>query len=72
MNKSKKVFDLSQITEFMTVKEAAEQGHIHPVTIHNWLTRKKLTRFKLGRKTLIRRAEFMALIKPQSEIVAQG
>jgi hypothetical protein len=71
MNKNKKVFDVSQITEFMTVKEAAAEGHMHPVSIHNLLTKKKLTRFKLGRRTLIRREEFRSLIKPQSEIVAQ-
>jgi excisionase family DNA binding protein len=71
MNKNRKVFDVNQITEFMTVKEAAAEAHMHPISIHNWLTRKKLTRYKLGRRTLIRRAEFKELIRPQ-EIVAQS
>jgi excisionase family DNA binding protein len=70
MERSKKKFDVSQITEFFTVKEAAAEGHLHPVTVRNLFTRKKLTRYKLGRKTLIRRSEFMALIQPK-EIVAQ-
>ena len=70
MNKNKKVFDVSQITEFFTVNEAAAEGHLHPVTVRTLFTKKKLTRYKLGRKTLIRRSEFMALIKPK-EIVAQ-
>jgi hypothetical protein len=71
MNKGKKVFDMSRITEFMSVKEAAAEAHMHPVSIHNLLTKKKLTRFKLGRRTLIRREELRTLIKPQTEIVAQ-
>jgi len=70
MKNSKKVFDVSQITEFMTVNEAAAEGHLHPVSVRNLFTRGKLTRYKLGRKTLIRREEFMALIQPQ-KIVAQ-
>jgi|HubBroStandDraft_4_1064222.scaffolds.fasta_scaffold13816_4 hypothetical protein len=68
--RNKKVFDVSQITEFCTVNEAAAEGRMHPVSVRNLFTRKKLTRYKLGRKTLIRRSEFMALIQPK-EIRAQ-
>jgi excisionase family DNA binding protein len=70
MNKNKKSFDPSRITEFMTVNEAAQEGHLHPVTIRRFLQEKRLTRYKLGRRTLIRRQEFQSLIQPQ-EIVAQ-
>jgi excisionase family DNA binding protein len=69
MVKSKKVFDVSQLSQFITCREAAEIGHMHEVTVRRYLAEKKLTRFKLGRKTLIRREDFMALIRPQ-EIVA--
>jgi excisionase family DNA binding protein len=71
MERSKKKFDVSQIGSFFTVKEAAAEGRLHPVTVRRLLTDRKLTRYKLGRKTLIRRDEFLALIKP-TEIVAQG
>jgi excisionase family DNA binding protein len=71
MEGSKKKFDVSQIGEFFTVKEAAAEGRLHPVTVRKLLTDGKLTRYKLGRKTLIKRDEFIALIKP-TEIVAQG
>lgn len=70
MNKNKKVFDLSQISKFMTVNEASAVGRMHPVSVRNLFTRGKLVRYKLGRKTLIDREEFMNLIQPQ-EIVAQ-
>ena len=66
----KERFDASQITKFMTVKEAAVAGRLHPVTIQVMLKDKRLTRYKLGRRTLIKREEFMALIQPK-EIVAQ-
>lgn len=71
MVKSKKVFDVSRLSEFVTCREASEIGHMHEVTVRRYLAEKKLTRYKLGRKTLIRRVEFMALIQPQ-EIVAQA
>jgi len=71
MVKSRKVFDLSQLSEFLSCREAAEIGHLHEVTVRRYLAERKLTRYKLGRKTLIRRDEFMSLIRPQ-EIVAQA
>lgn len=71
MKRSKQKFDVDQIGEFFTVKEAAAEGRLHPVTVRRLLTDRKLTRYKLGRKTLIKRDEFLALIQPQ-EIVAQN
>lgn len=71
MVKSKKVFDLSQLSEFITCREAAEIGHKHEVTIRRFFVDKKLTRYKLGRRTLIRRSEFMSLIQPETQIRAQ-
>ena len=70
MVKSKKVFDVSQLSEFITCREAAELGHMHEVTIRRYLAERKLQRYKLGRRTLIRRQDVMDLIRPQ-EIVAQ-
>jgi excisionase family DNA binding protein len=70
MVKNKKIFDVSQLSEFVTCREAAQIGHVHEVTVRRYLAEKKLTRFKLGRKTLIRREDFMRLIQPQ-EIVEQ-
>ncbi|MGA2301255.1 MAG: helix-turn-helix domain-containing protein [Candidatus Acidiferrum sp.] len=70
MGKNKKVFDVSELSQFITCREAAEIGHMHEVTIRRYLAERKLQRYKLGRKTLIRREDFMGLIQPQ-EIVAQ-
>jgi excisionase family DNA binding protein len=73
MIKKQTVFNVKTVKEgeFITCREASEIGHKHEVTIRRLLAEKKLTRYKLGRRTLIRREEFMALIQPQ-EIVAQG
>jgi excisionase family DNA binding protein len=70
MVKNKKVFDVSELSQFITCREAAEIGHMHEVTIRRYLAERKLQRYKLGRRTLLRRDEFMSLIQPQ-EIVAQ-
>jgi len=70
MTKNKRVFDVSQLSEFMSVREAAQEGHLHEVSIRRMLTEKKLTRFKLGKRTLISRKEFRGLIQPMQQIRA--
>jgi hypothetical protein len=40
-------------------------GGISPSTIRVWLWRGRLTRIKIGRRTMIRESELLALIKPE-------
>jgi hypothetical protein len=40
-------------------------GGISPSTIRVWLWRGKLTRIKIGRRTMVRESELLALIKPE-------
>jgi excisionase family DNA binding protein len=43
---------------------AALLGGISPSTIRDWLWKKRLTRIKVGRRTMVRESELLALIKP--------
>ncbi|HEX4032526.1 MAG TPA: helix-turn-helix domain-containing protein [Terracidiphilus sp.] len=43
---------------------AALLGGISPSTIRDWLWKKRLTRVKVGRRTMVRESELLALIKP--------
>jgi excisionase family DNA binding protein len=47
----------TQIFEMLTVKETAELLRVSEQTIQNLFTRKLLTRRKVGRRTLVERAE---------------
>jgi hypothetical protein len=40
-------------------------GGISPSTIRVWLWRGRLTRIKIGSRTMIRESELLALIKPE-------
>lgn len=40
-------------------------GGISPSTIRVWLWRGRLTRIKIGRRTMVRESELRALIKPE-------
>jgi hypothetical protein len=42
---------------------AAFLGGISPSTIRDWLWRKRLTRIKVGRRTMVRESELLALIR---------
>lgn len=44
---------------------AALLGGISPSTVRDWLWRKRLTRIKVGRRTMVRETELLAMIKPE-------
>lgn len=48
--------------KFITIKQAAAFSTMSDVSIRRFLTRKKLTRYKLGSRTLIRLSELLAMI----------
>lgn len=49
-----------------SIENAAEfLGGISPSTIRGWLTQGKLTRVKVGRRTMVRESELLALIRTQ-------
>jgi excisionase family DNA binding protein len=50
-------------TDFITVKEAAALLKLSEISIRRFLTQKKLRRFKVGARTLIRQTEAMSLIR---------
>jgi hypothetical protein len=47
------------------VSAAAFLGGISPASIRNWLWQGRLTRIKIGRRTMVRASELLALIKPE-------
>ncbi len=51
-----------------SVESAAEfLGGIAPSTIRVWIWRGLLTRIKVGRRTMVRESELLALIKPEQK-----
>jgi hypothetical protein len=51
-----------------SVESAAEfLGGISPASIRNWLWKGRLTRIKVGRRTMVRESELLALIKPEQK-----
>ena len=52
--------------DFMDVREAARTAGVSPWTVRRWLTTGRLTRFKAGSRTVIRRSEMAALIEPKA------
>lgn len=59
----KKTPPVSDAGDFIDVSGAAEMVFVKRPTIRNWLTRGKLTRYKIGGRTLVRRSELLALVK---------
>ncbi len=57
-----KVQSVDGSSPFVGVQEAAALVRISPVTLRRLLTQKRLTRHKLGSRTLLLRAEVMALV----------
>lgn len=50
----------------MSVEAAADfLGGLAQSTIRNWLTQGKLTRVKIGSRTMVRESELLTLIKPE-------
>jgi len=53
----------SQTDKLHSVESAAEfLGGLSPATIRAWLTQKKLHRVRVGRRTMVRESELLALI----------
>jgi excisionase family DNA binding protein len=53
-------------TGLMSVEDAAAfLGGLSPSTIRNWLTKGRLTRIKIGSRTMVHEDELRKLIKPQ-------
>ncbi len=59
-----------EIPEFATVKEGGRIARRSDWTIRAWLTKGVLKRYKVGRGTLIRVDELLALIKPEDAAAA--
>ena len=49
--------------EYLTTKETAELLRVSHYTVAHWLTEKKLTRIKAGRRTLIARSDIDRYLK---------
>jgi len=49
-------------SDFVNVKEAAIFTTLSEVSIRRFLTQKRLTRYKIGGRTLIRRSQLLSLI----------
>lgn len=55
---SQKFFSLEgKVENLLSVKEAAKQLGISKYTVEAWLSKKKLQRTKVGRRTMIRESE---------------
>jgi excisionase family DNA binding protein len=50
------------VGEFITCKECASLLKLSEISIRRLLTQKKLKRFKIGARTLVRREEALSLI----------
>lgn len=46
----------------LTVVEAAQLLRLKPSTIRDWLLRKRITYYKIGRRVFLRRADLQELI----------
>jgi hypothetical protein len=50
----------------MSIAAAAEfLGGLSQATIRNWLSQGKLTRVKIGSRTMVRENELLSMIKPE-------
>ena len=52
----------------VTADEAAAMLRLSKGTLHNWLSQKRLTKIKIGRKTFLSRDEILGLIEGTSEL----
>jgi len=52
----------------ITADEAAKILRISKGTVHNWLSQKRLTKIKIGRKIFLSRDEILGLIEGTSEL----
>ena len=55
--------------ELLTVAEAAALARVTSRTIHDWISKRRLTRYRAGRHVRVKRAELIALLTaPDGEI----
>lgn len=59
--------DGNNANDFLTVDEAARLVDRSHWTIREWLGHSKLTRYKSGSRTVVRRSELLELVKPKAE-----
>jgi hypothetical protein len=56
-----------KVGKLHSIESAAEfLGGLSPWTIRAWLSQGKLTRIKIGSRTMIREAELIAIAKPET------
>lgn len=53
----------TQGQQFLSVQEAAELLRISPVSIRRYLGQKKLKRYKVGARTLLKAADVLGLVE---------
>jgi len=52
----------------MSIEDAAQfLGGLSQSTIRNWLSKGRLTRVKIGSRTMVRESELLALIQPEGK-----
>ena len=57
----------AKVGKLHSIESAAEfLGGLSPWTIRAWLTQGKLTRIKIGSRTMVREAELIAMAKPET------
>jgi len=49
--------------QFVSVREGAALSKVAEITLRRWLTQKKLRRYKIGSRTLIKTSDLMGLIR---------
>lgn len=51
-------------TDFLTVEAAAQLAALSHWTLRRWLHLGRLTRYRLGKRTLVSRVELLQLLRP--------
>ena len=59
-------------SELLTIDECSRLIRLRPSTLREWLTRKRLSYVKLGRRVFIRRSDIEALISASVVSAANG
>lgn len=65
MSKTKAVPVIGLQQHFVSVQEAADLLRVSQVSIRRYLGQRKLKRFKVGSRTLLRHSDVMALVREE-------